>query len=299
MKNIHIPEPCNENFNLMPPTERGAYCAKCSTDTFDFKGKSTDEIRQILKANLGKKVCGQITSTQLNALNQEFEQWTFTSTKSFQSGFLFALIAVFGLSLFSCSDNKQEADLLDFQNTTKAIVEQYDPSNYATVQEATSVQALEEEIPQIEYVDYVTGGVMEYDFIGQVYEEPMVRVEPEIYEVYGGAVAYTYDYIDYVKETVQDEYDENGNLIPKEFSGIAFPNPTSGNATLELKIPTTEQFKIAVYDMNGKLHQELFEGEITRGTFRQGFDLTDLTPGIYLVTIISKNTKEIIRVSKI
>lgn len=301
MKNIHIPEPCGENFQQMPATERGAYCAKCATDTFDFKGKTTEEIKGILMSQMGKKVCGQFTTNQLQELNEEFEAWTFTSTKSFQSGFLFALIAVFGLTLFSCTEQQQEADIISFQETTKTIMDNMNPENIATLAESDSSTANVSPDISIDYIGYdMIGGVIGYDWVEEKRIEPIEIIEPEILEyAIAGGISYTNVYADYITATVVDEYDEEGRVIPKEYSSLTFPNPTSSTSTLEIKVPKKGDFKIDLYDLNGQYLKSIYEGEIERGTFRQEYDLTDLPTGMYLVVIASKKYKETVRVSKI
>ena len=300
MRNIDIPQPCSENFHLMTPTERGAFCEKCSIDTYDFRNKTNDQIRGILSANAGQEVCGRFTGKQLEELNKDFEEWTFTSTKSFQSGFLFALIAVFGLTLFSCADQQQETEIVSFQEATKNIVDNINTNVGTAFVAEDSIQA-EPIVPEIivDYWDYEIGGVIGYDFQDYV-QPPQELVEPvDLLRGYAGGISYTQVYADYIKKVVTDEYDENGNLIPKEYSSLTFPNPVSSTSTIEIKAPLKGDFKIDLYDLNGKFIQNIYEGEIERGTFRQEYSMTDLPTGMYLVTIVSRKYKETVRVSKI
>jgi hypothetical protein len=302
MRNIDIPQPCSENFQLMTPTERGAFCEKCSIDTFDFRDKTNDQIRGILKAHIGQEVCGRFTGKQLEELNKDFEEWTFSSTKSFQSGFLFALIAVFGLSLFSCADKQYETEIVSFQNVTKEIVRDFEALKdnrtfAANPAEITGETVLPE---QIAYIDYEIGGAISYDYIEQPPLEPVEIIEPvEMYYGYDGGISYTDRYSEHLISTVTDEYDEKGNIIPKEYSSLTFPNPTSSTTTLEIKAPKKGDFQIDLYDMNGKFYRNIYSGEIERGTFRQEYDLSDLPTGMYLVTITSRKYKETVRVAKI
>jgi len=301
MRNIDIPQPCSENFQLMTPTERGAFCEKCSIDTFDFRDKTNDQIRGILKANIGHEVCGRFTGKQLEELNKDFEEWTFSSTKSFQSGFLFALIAVFGLSLFSCADQQHETEIVSFQDATKEIVRNFEELKDNRTFAAASEEITGEAIPQMEYVryDYEIGGAIAYDFPEQPPIEPKEIIEPEIYYGYDGGISYSQVYSEHLIAVSTEEYDEKGNVIPKEYSSLTFPNPASSTSTLEIKAPKKGDFQIDLYDMNGKFYRNIYTGEIERGTFRQEYDLTDLPTGMYLVTIISKKYKETVRVAKI
>lgn len=108
MKNIHIPEPCHENWADFTPTEKGGFCHSCSIDVVDFSNKSPEEIKQILKENTGKHMCGRFKKSQLEELNDSFYAWDNQSPRSFQSKFLYACLVVFGMSLFtSCNINEQ------------------------------------------------------------------------------------------------------------------------------------------------------------------------------------------------
>lgn len=299
MKNFTIPQPCKENFATMIPTEQGAFCNKCATNTFDFRNKTTDEIKLILRANIGKHVCGQLSREQEEKLNAEFETWSFKSTRSFQSAFLFTLIATFGLTLFSCTEKKHEADIVQFQETAKSILE-----NGAAFEKKLPVVD-EQKIAPVEIVE---PAMEEPIYVVEVFQ-PQERVLDEVvivsdYErdfVTSGVFYQTIDFTNYLIQTVPvvEEFDAQGRLIPTEFSSMAFPNPTANNSTIEIKIPTTGQFQVDLYDMNGKHYSEIYSGIIERGTFQQNIEMTDLTPGIYLVTILSKDYKETVRISKI
>ena len=298
MKNFSIPQPCNENFAAMTKTQQGAFCNKCATDTFDFRNKTTDEIKQILRANIGKHVCGQITLEQEAKLNADFEAWSFRSTRSFQSAFLFTLIATFGLTLFSCNEKKHEAEIVQFQQTVKSILD-----NGAAFEEKLPAVEVKAAAP-VELVPPVEEILLEAPVEIREYELEQVVVkgnyEYDYYTTRGIAVQ-TIAYTNYLVETVplEEEFDAQGRLIPTEFSSMAFPNPTSDNSTIEIKVPTTGQFQVDLYDMNGKHYAEIYSGIIERGTFQQNIEMFDLTPGMYLVTILSKDYKETVRVSKI
>lgn len=62
---IRIPEPCHELWDLMTPTEKGAFCQQCSTDVRDFTHMSDEEIGYFLKYNSDKKTCGRFRKDQL------------------------------------------------------------------------------------------------------------------------------------------------------------------------------------------------------------------------------------------
>ncbi len=101
MKKIVMPEPCSEDWSKMTPTEKGAFCAKCAIDVYDFTAKSNEEIRATLKMNAGKRTCGHISKTQLELINTDYHLWENQSVPTFRSKFLYACLMVFGMGLFT------------------------------------------------------------------------------------------------------------------------------------------------------------------------------------------------------
>ncbi|NJB69719.1 hypothetical protein GGR42_000181 [Saonia flava] len=61
---ITIPEPCTENWNTMAPTQKGAFCDKCSKEVVDFTHTSRFELSKKLES--GTKLCGRFKPSQLN-----------------------------------------------------------------------------------------------------------------------------------------------------------------------------------------------------------------------------------------
>ncbi|MCR9173775.1 MAG: hypothetical protein NXI10_14830 [bacterium] len=102
---FHIPEPCHENWNEMTPTEKGAFCKKCAIEVTDFTKMNPFEIRKVLTEKLNKKErsCGHISHRQLSEVNDIGFYWK-SEKQRFQSVWMVSLLAVFGLTLFSCQN---------------------------------------------------------------------------------------------------------------------------------------------------------------------------------------------------
>lgn len=115
---IAINEPCTENWNAMTPTEKGAFCQMCAKEVIDFTHRSPEEIRDMLGTALSSRqnTCGRITNAQLDQFNDEFPGWR-NEREAFRTVFVFSLIAVFGLTLFSCNStaSKEIVDQLNVQ----------------------------------------------------------------------------------------------------------------------------------------------------------------------------------------
>lgn len=61
---IQIPEPCNENWDEMTPTEKGRYCGVCKKEIYDFTNLTDRELVDRLENN--KNVCAKYRKSQLN-----------------------------------------------------------------------------------------------------------------------------------------------------------------------------------------------------------------------------------------
>ena len=70
-------------------------------------------------------------------------------------------------------------------------------------------------------------------------------------------------------------------------SGVkAFPNPVSDSFTLQFMSLVNQQVRIALYEMNGKQAQMIYEGSVNQGTNEIAVDLRDaLHSGMYFVEI--------------
>ncbi len=293
MKHVGIQQACSEDWSKMTPTEKGAFCQQCAKQVQDFTNKSKDEIKRTLLEMKDQPICMRMTAGQELALNAEFEAWRQQNKSNFQHLFIAALLIVFGLTLFSCEDERYRKKISDTQVALARIIE-----------EPKEEKAPEEKIlfipPPVAPVEIVNADPV-WETV-TVIEQEIVK-DPEIeytleYSVMGMGY-YATDYVTYLEETVPEiEVDENGVPFPTEYKAVAFPNPAVENTTLEIQFPQKAQAEINLFDMSGKLVQHLHSGEIARGTFRKPIELFDLNPGVYLVIIQSATFKETVRIVK-
>ena len=61
---ISIPKPCQEQWDGMTATERGAFCQSCQTEVIDFSTMTDREVVEYLSKN--KTGCGRFRNDQLN-----------------------------------------------------------------------------------------------------------------------------------------------------------------------------------------------------------------------------------------
>lgn len=303
MRNVKIENACSEIWNEMAPTEKGAFCQVCATNVIDFTNKSSLEIKQLLLANSGNSVCGRIKDQQLEQLNTEFELWKMNSSQSIQRAMVFSLLVVFGLTLFSCTNEKDKQAIQALQASVSHVI----VTNDAAIAPIAhlSQTSVTSELPQlIHFEERSIGCKCDYEVNEPVQLEEVVLEEYIIQEerepIMMGGMTYNVSYVDFLNQTVQPiEYDENGAAIPTELTAKAYPNPTADFTTLELGLPEKERAVIAVYDMSGKLLQTIHDGKIERGTSSYSIDLSEYVTGMYLITIRSKKFNETVRVSKL
>lgn len=280
----------------MNHNEKGAFCQLCAKQVHDFSNKSSNEIKLALLELSGQSICTRMTISQENELNVEFKIWLAQKRRNPQQLFIAALLIVFGLTLFSCEDERDQRQIESVQQIARSIA-----SNELTKLESAPVEdqvvlapAMQEEIVVKE--SYIMGA---YSIPYDVQAPPVEKIEiiePEILVVGGGSAIMSI-HREFLEQT-SEELDENGVPYPTEFKAFAFPNPAVESTTLEIQAPQKELMEINLYDTSGKLIREIHSGKMSRGTSRQLIDLNDLNSGLYLIIIQSKDFKETVRVVK-
>lgn len=300
MKNFGIQTPCKENWNAMTPTEKGAFCQKCASQVIDFTNKSNAEIKSTFRSLSGQAVCSRMNPNQIDSLNLEFESWKMNSKRSVQTAMLFSLIVVFGLTLFSCSTEKEKKTILQMQQAiSQSLSAAILPAQTAAVLPAVQKTTAEEvpfisPFPMEEEVAVISQGDPDL-------RQEIVRINDEQMYIMGMSVR-SIDFETFLDEEVVEtpvEYDENGMAIPAVFTSKAFPNPATSNTTLEIGLPADDFTEIHLYDLSGKFIQTVFSGDLKRGTHTYPVDLTEFPAGIYLFNIRSATYTGSVRVSKV
>lgn len=80
----------------------------------------------------------------------------------------------------------------------------------------------------------------------------------------------------------------------------AYPNPFTGQTTIEFSLPTAGPVRLSVFDTRNQLVQQLYSGNVAAGV-RQKFTLagTGLPPGVYLLQLVTATnvvTKKLMRI---
>jgi hypothetical protein len=294
MQNLRIQKPCSEKWNLMNATEKGAYCQKCATEVIDFTAKSPNEIKSVIKSLGGATFCSRISTQQLNQLNLEYEEWEkMNSSSYFQSKFLFSMLLIFGLSLFSCETEEGRQKVEKIQQVATKII----PKLKVEIKDL-KIEEIQSRISSdtvINSVDSISDSNYIDNEIEELVEPPLIH--EGFYSM--GDMAMSRSYISYLT-TIEEpiEYDENGVKIPTSFETKVYPNPSVVASTLEIGFPLKDNFDIQLFDMNGKLLQKIYQGELEKGTHRFPVEVSDYISGMYLIVISSEKYKETVRLMK-
>jgi hypothetical protein len=316
-RNIDIKEPCTEDFSEMTPTERGSFCNKCATDVHDFRDKSAAEIRDVLRLNIGTRVCGRVTSNQLTVLNADFEAWEMNSKRSFQSALIFSLIVVFGMTLFSCQQDEQANQINSIQKTGMALMEGSGQENgdelgsgarteagvekSGTEQTESGKTVLEKRLDRMminqeahfypdilhETVDKIQR--TEVALNAMAICEKQRSIERTVLKDVDGLMMSSYRYDDYLQDvmaTVTKQPDES-TVAPEEitFDAFTFPNPAFEKTTLRIVMPKAAEAVVEIFNLRGELIERIQDNMLKEGENYLPINLLNMPSGSYLIWI--------------
>lgn len=111
MKNIHIPNPCSENWEMMFPQEKGRFCSVCNKCVIDFTQKQPNEIRQMIDEKNDEEICGRFYNHQLASNQSEKIRAQFFKhiPVHFQNSRIILTLLSVILFLTGCSKQKEES----------------------------------------------------------------------------------------------------------------------------------------------------------------------------------------------
>jgi hypothetical protein len=159
MKNISIPNPCTENWEMMSPQEKGRFCSVCSKCIIDFTQKQPEEIQQIIDEKKNEEICGRFYDYQLNKIDksQQIKNQFFKYIPSyFQNNRI--TLSVFSLILFLIGCSKQQKESC---TTT------------------TGVMVSDVEMDTVKNKNYVIGEakIIEDDSVAKIHKKDSITIE--------------------------------------------------------------------------------------------------------------------------
>jgi hypothetical protein len=297
---IRIPQPCSEDWNAMTPDQTGKFCGSCCKSVIDFSNKTDTEIKDILMASQGQKICGHFKKTQVDRpLNLKINLQELPHNMSVARAFAVALLMVFGTVLFSCTTHKdQKLDKVEVvgmvepqPNTTEQVI----PETFTlgqTVQEVLETKTGE---VAIQHSEETICNMIKGDVVYEPIEDTLKKEEPVMEELIMGKMIYgpvteTLNAVPETKDSLMLEKHSGINDLntsANENSFIIYPNPSKGELKIKYELSKKMDVTVHVFDMNGSLvkipvdikgqHAGRYEVEVS---------LAELANGVYIVNLV-------------
>ncbi len=314
MKTIKMTYQCSENWNKFTPTQQGAFCNKCQIDVKDFTGMSNIEIKEFLEQNKNNHLCGRFNLFQIESFNNDFSLWQTNSLPSFQSKFIFALIIVFGITLFSCSNPSQQnqieslAKIVNEDWLNQQLTKEKPQVDSSLVDNSLHSNPKQQKIkkhvaPIIDKDGASCGGTMGEVKNNQYKSETDSIINLDLFNVYPtqtiGLVVYQNTNDDEDAEVEKDTVKPKTETITNnEFLTNVFPNPTTGVSTLEIDVKKEEYYHINLTNLNGEILRTLYNDVYQAGHYVLNFDLFDEPSGLYLISINTPTQQKTLKIVK-
>lgn len=329
---VNIPKPCSENWKEMTPTQRGAFCQKCAIDVIDFSNKSPIEVKETLKANIGKHMCGRFKKSQLEDLSQSYHIWENQSRRTFQSKFLWACVMVFGMALFTACENSNAQEITSPPVINELVVEgdtnKIKTDTSGVVTEINLVDSIET-VPQ--HFEYELGDI-DINYTQDPFEEMMMgqpAIQQEIYtkgevvavpecgvkdtlkvdtiepnpikerpELIMGKFLPPPKFNDYLEDTVKKE-NLPERIQTDQLDALVYPNPTTGQTRLSITPAKKAYYEIDVYSFDGRRLFTVYSDYLKKRESIMSIDLTNYPAGIYFVKITSNGSAKALKINKV
>ena len=327
---ISIPHPCSEDWSKMTPTEQGAFCKKCALEVTDFTDKSSLEIKSILTEKIQSKqrVCGHIENRQMVEFNNEFIPWR-SDQESFRAIWMFSLVAVFGLTLFSCQStfSKEVVEKMN-TNTEMMLEEEKDTLDIAKLNDSIEVMNMQDSL--LPFTDpwrpfdpweitggpVITNGGMDWELGEQDLKIDICTVWNGDFVILGNfapsePVDFSTPYIDQMNPSVRTSpsfsphiNERNQNTSQRlnaklekgrpEFEAYISPLPIEKSSKLFVTIPEEGLLKLSIWALStlSKIHSESFD--MVFGNHSIDINFHDFAQGKYAVQLIWEEEKVVV-----
>ena len=305
---IAIPEPCHEDWNQMSPNAQGRFCSSCAKTVVDFTQMNKDEIAKHVAEN--DKVCGRISSSQLNTVYQIPYKERFKLAR-----FAAACLLVFGLGLFnySCEMESPHVNLVELTLQGKTIFTETDPeilgnivnvddSVFATPNKEDSIIPQEPELikkGEFAFPEHVEGEV----YITEIEECIIPDIEEEQPPSDDTTPTLTKEDIEHLPErdlymvgamVIVDSYKET--IVEPDIIDNAmklYPNPANQIVNFSFKpgkLEQREEIAIQIFSATGALVQNETL-QLTGDTYSTAFTAADLNNGVYFINFVYNNER--------
>ena len=323
---IQIPSPCHESWDSMQPNNKGKFCGSCQKTVIDFTNKSDIEIRNLLLARAGEKVCGHFKKTQVDRpLKLTIDLASLPRNIMPARAFAIALLLTFGTTLISCYDHKgtkinaiemsRSSENNDFGKTTGEVMA------YET-EDSISVKQVRDK-PEVIDNNGIRGDViMQEEIMGKIafHEEPidsLMNGEIKTYNlpdstIEGPAIREIYTMGMIAIKSPREEQNENDSILNREELAsalenplklpennlIIYPNPSEGEFNMQYTLLKPSDVQVHIFNADGKLIQSpVTVKEQYSGLYHIPLDLTEQPAGVYIIVLIvngKKSTQSVI-----
>ncbi|WP_276133400.1 T9SS type A sorting domain-containing protein [Polluticoccus soli] len=99
-------------------------------------------------------------------------------------------------------------------------------------------------------------------------------------------------FYDIVSVNVNEAQNNEGNVV-------LFPNPARQATTLSFDVAETADVRVMMVDMAGRVVKKMYEATNAKGAQTATVDLSDVTPGVYFVSIITGEKQKVVKLSVI
>ncbi len=81
--------------------------------------------------------------------------------------------------------------------------------------------------------------------------------------------------------------EQTSSLLPKELALSASPNPFNPTTQINIAVPKTGNIQVAIFDINGRMVEHLYSGNMNAGTYRFAWNASRFASGVYFVRLNS------------
>jgi len=320
---IQIPSPCHESWDKMQSDSHGRFCGSCQKTVIDFTNKSDLEIRNLLLARAGEKVCGHFKKTQVDRpLQLTIDLTTLPRNIMPARAFAIALLLTFGTTLVSCYDhhgakiNKIEMSTASKNNYVTTTTGEPVPSE---TEDSISVRKAPTGLDDNENTGIKGDVIISERIMGKISfrEKPIdslvsgeiktCNLPDSIKE--GSVIRETFTMGMVAIEPPTDEQNKNDTTLSREELKTAlnnledtpensftiYPNPSGGQFNMQYTLLKSSDVQVHVFNADGELIQSPVNIKSQHGgQYRIPLDLTEQPAGVYVIMLI-ENGKKITR----
>jgi len=96
----------------------------------------------------------------------------------------------------------------------------------------------------------------------------------------------------YASGQILDAPYRNGQLIARDYTLHAYPNPFNPATTISFDLPQSTKAQLSIFDITGRMITTLADERFTAGSHSLTFDGTALPSGVYLARLNTGNHQE-------